>query len=155
MVGLRQVLGVEFAPATSTRPVTPGRYALRPELQSPFDHNSAHAHARYSTKFSMSETLTVIIGHRLGKVEAVRRLKESVARSNGHLGAMIAMEQETWQGDTLRFRMRVLGQTAAASIEVREDTLRIEVSLPWLLAKAAKRLLPILRKGASLLLEKK
>ena len=103
----------------------------------------------------MSDTVTVLIAHRLGKVEAVRRLKEGFARTNGHLGAMIAMEQETWEGDTLRFRMRSLGQTAAASIDVLEDALRIEVSLPWLLAKAAKRLLPILRKEATLLLEKK
>ena len=103
----------------------------------------------------MSDTVTVIIGHHLGKVEAVRRLKEGFARTNGHLGPMIAMEQETWEEDLLRFRMRSLGQTAAASIEVLEDVLRIEVSLPWLLAKAAKRLLPILRKEAMLLLEKK
>ena len=103
----------------------------------------------------MSDTVTVIVGHRLGKVEAVRRLKESFARTNGHLGAMIAMEQETWEGDTLRFRMRALGQSAAASIEVLEDALRIEVWLPWLLAKAATRLLPILRKEATRLLEKK
>lgn len=103
----------------------------------------------------MSETVTVIIGHRLGSVEAVRRLKEGFVRTNGHLGPMIAMEQETWEGDTLRFRMRALGQTAAASIEVLEDALRIEVSLPWLVAKAAKSLLPILRKEAALLLEKK
>ncbi len=103
----------------------------------------------------MSDTVTVIIGHHLGKVEAVRRLKEGFARTNGHLGPMIAMEQETWEGDILRFRMRALGQTAAASIEVLDDALRIEVSLPWLLAKAAKRLLPILRKEATLLLEKK
>ena len=96
-----------------------------------------------------------MIGHRLGKAEAVRRLKESLARSKGHLGPMIAMDQETWQGDTLRVRVRVLGQTAAASIEVLEDELRMEVSLPWLLAKAVKRLLPILRKEATLLLEKK
>jgi hypothetical protein len=68
---------------------------------------------------------------------------------------MIAMEQENWEGDTLRFRMRALGQTAAASIEVLEDALRLEVSLPWLLAKAAKSLIPILRKQATLLLEKK
>jgi hypothetical protein len=33
--------------------------------------------------------------------------------------------------------------------------LRIDVSLPWLLAKAAKRLLPVLREQATLLLEKK
>ena len=102
----------------------------------------------------MSDTVTAIVGHRLGKMEAVRRLKEGLARTNGKLG-LIAMEQETWEGDTLRFRMRALGQTGAASIEVLEDALRIEVSLPWLLAKAAKRLLPILRKEATLLLEKK
>ena len=103
----------------------------------------------------MSDTVTATIAHRLGKVEALRRLKEGLASTKGHLGPMIAMEQETWEGDTARFRMRALGQTAAASIEVLEDALRIEVSLPWLLAKAAKRLLPILRREATLLLEKK
>ena len=103
----------------------------------------------------MSDTVKVTIGHRLGKVEAVRRLKDGFARTSGHLGAMIAMEQETWQGDTLRFRVRALGQSAAGSIEVLEDALRIEVSLPWLLAKAAQRLLPILNKEATRLLEKK
>ena len=103
----------------------------------------------------MSDTVSVVIGHRLGKAEAVRRIKESFARNNSHLGALFAMEKETWEGDTLRFRMRVLGQTAAASIQVLEDALRVEVSLPWLLAKAAQRLLPILRKEATLLLEKK
>lgn len=68
---------------------------------------------------------------------------------------MIAIEQGTWEEDTLSFRMRALGHTAAGTIEVLEDTLRIEVSLPWLLAKAANRLLPILRKETTLLLEKK
>ena len=103
----------------------------------------------------MSDTVTAIIGHRLGKVEAVRRIKETFARTSGYLGPMITMEQETWEGDTLRFRMRALGQTAAGSIEVLEDALRIEVSLPGLLAKVAKRLLPLLRKEATRLLEKK
>jgi len=75
----------------------------------------------------VSDIVTVIVGHRLGKVEAIRRVKEGLARTNGHLGEMIAMEQETWEGDTLRFRMRALGQTAAARIDVMEDALRIEV----------------------------
>ena len=103
----------------------------------------------------MSDPVTVTISHRLGKAEAVRRIKEGFARTNVNLGPMIAIEQHTWEGDTLRFRLRALGQTAAASIEVLEDALRIEVSLPWLLARAAKRLLPILRKEATRLLEKK
>lgn len=103
----------------------------------------------------MSEPITVIVSHRLGKVEAVRRLKEGFARTKGQLGQIIAIEQENWEGDTLRFRMRAFGQVAAGTIEALEDALRIEVSLPWLLAKAAKSLLPILRKEATLLLEKK
>lgn len=106
-------------------------------------------------QFFMSENVVVTIGHRLGKVEAVRRLKEGFARIKGHLGPMIAIEQDAWQGDVLRFNMRAFGQIAAATIEVLEDTLRIEVALPWLLAKMAKRFLPILRKEAALLLENK
>jgi hypothetical protein len=103
---------------------------------------------------SMSNTVTATVGHRLGKVEAVRRLKEGIARANGNLG-LVAIEQETWEGDTLRFRMRALGQTAASSIEVLEEAIRIEVSLPWLLAKVAERLLPAVCKEATALLEKK
>lgn len=103
----------------------------------------------------MSDSVTVVISHRLGRSEAVRRLKDGLARTNGQLGSMIAIDQETWQGDTLRFSMRALGQSAAASIEVLEDALRIEVSLPSLLANAVKRLIPILRREATALLEKK
>jgi hypothetical protein len=103
----------------------------------------------------VSDNVTATIAHRLGKVEAVRRLKEGLASTKGHLGPMIAMDEEVWNGDVVSFRMRALGQNAAATIEVLEDALRIEVSLPWLLAKAAKRLLPILRKEATVLLEKK
>ena len=103
----------------------------------------------------MSETVTVVVDHRLGKDEAIHRLKDGLARTRGHLGAMIAVENESWEGDTLSFNLRALGQNAAARIEVLENVLRIHVSLPWLLAKAAKRLLPVLRKEATLLLEKK
>jgi hypothetical protein len=51
--------------------------------------------------------------------------------------------------------MRALGQNAAGKITVFEDSLRIEVALPWLLAKAAEKILPTMRKQATLLLEKK
>ena len=103
----------------------------------------------------MSDRVTVIVSHRLGKAEAIRRLKEGFDRTKGHVGTMIAIEQETWEEDTLRFQLRALGQSAAGTIAVLEDALRIEISLPWLLAKAAKRLLPILRNEATRLLQKK
>ncbi|HSV18931.1 MAG TPA: polyhydroxyalkanoic acid system family protein, partial [Casimicrobiaceae bacterium] len=79
----------------------------------------------------MSETVSVVIAHRLGKAEAIRRLKDGFARTEGRLGPL-AMEQPAWEGDTLRVRMRALGQSADARIEVLEDALRVDVSLPWL-----------------------
>ena len=103
----------------------------------------------------MSDSVELIINHDVGKVEAIRRLKEGLTRTNGHLGPLIATENGIWEGDTLRFRMRALGQTAAARVDVLDDALRIEVSLPWLLAQAAKRVLPILRKETTRFLEKK
>ena len=104
---------------------------------------------------SVSDTVTLIVGHRLGKAEATRRIKDGFAGAGSQLGPLIAIEQSAWEGDTLRFRMRALGQAAAASIEVMEDSLRIDVSLPWLLAKLANHLLPALRKETTRLLEKK
>jgi putative polyhydroxyalkanoic acid system protein len=100
----------------------------------------------------VSSPVSVSVAHRLGKAEAMRRLKDGLARTKGHL---IAMEREVWSGDTLQFQMRALGQSAAGSIEVREDSLRIEVTLPWLLAKAAERVVPAVRRETALLLEKK
>jgi hypothetical protein len=103
----------------------------------------------------MSTPVTISVPHRLGKAEAVRRLQPGLARMRGNLSALIAIEQEVWTGDTLRFQMRGLGQTAAGTIEVLEDSLRIEVTLPWLLARLSERLLPALRREATLLLEKR
>jgi hypothetical protein len=103
----------------------------------------------------VSDRVTVIVSHRLGKAEAVRRLREGLVRTKGQLGGVIAVEQEAWDGDTLRLAMRAFGQSASGTIEVLDDALRIEVSLPWLLAKAAHRLLPILRKQTTRLLERK
>src|SRR5262245_11704667 len=103
----------------------------------------------------MGEPVTVSVPHRLGREEAVRRLKTGLERTRGQFGALIAVEQEVWSGDTLQFQMRTLGQFAAGTITVLEDSLRIEVTLPWLLARAAERILPAMRKQATLLLENK
>jgi hypothetical protein len=102
----------------------------------------------------MNETVSVTVAHHHGKAEAVRRLREGLARTPGQFGAMVTMEQATWQGDTLHFRMRALGQTAEGRIEVFDDALRIDLTLPWLLATAANRLLPFLRKETTKLLER-
>jgi hypothetical protein len=100
----------------------------------------------------MSETITVTIPHRLGKDEAQRRLKSGFAHIRDRLHALIAIDQETWQQDTVQFQMRGMGQAAAGRITVLEDGLRVEITLPWLLARLAERFLPVLTKETAKLL---
>jgi hypothetical protein len=103
----------------------------------------------------MSAPVTASVPHRLGKAEALRRLKLGLSRAKGQFGSLLTIEHEEWSGDTLRFQMRALGQSAAGTITVLEESLLIEVTLPWLLAKVAERILPAMKKQATLLLEQK
>ncbi len=103
----------------------------------------------------MSTPITATVPHKLGKAEALRRLKSGMERARGDFGALIAIEHEEWSGDTLQFRMRALGQSAAGSLTVMDDSVLIAVTLPWLLAKAAEQILPRLRRQTTLLLEHK
>jgi hypothetical protein len=100
----------------------------------------------------MSETVTATIPHRLGKVEAQRRLVAGFARIRDRFDALIVIDQETWQGDTVQFQMRGIGQSASGRIVVLDDSLRVEVTLPWLLARLADTFLPAFRKETAKLL---
>jgi hypothetical protein len=102
----------------------------------------------------MSAPLTVSIPHRLGREEAVRRLKTGLASVRANYSNLIAVDREEWAGDKLDLSMRALGQHSSGSIEVFENHLLIEITLPWLLAKFAERVVPTIRKEATLLLEK-
>jgi hypothetical protein len=103
----------------------------------------------------MTAPLVVSISHRLGRDEAVRRMKSGLGRARTGFGNLMSIEEEVWNGDSLAFRLRALGQSASGTIDVREDHVRLEVSLPWLLAKLSERLIPAIRKEGTLLLEKK
>ena len=103
----------------------------------------------------MTAPLVVSIPHRLGKEEAVRRLKTGLGRARTDFGHLMSVDEEVWNGDCLTFRLRALGQAASGTIAVAEDHLCLEVALPWLLAKLSERFVPTIRKEGTLLLEKK
>jgi hypothetical protein len=103
----------------------------------------------------MSAPLIVMLPHRLGKQEAIRRLKNGLGSARTNFGHLLSVDEETWDGDTVKFSIRALGQAAAGTIDVLEDQLRLTVTLPWLLAKLSERLIPAIRKEGALLLENK
>jgi hypothetical protein len=103
----------------------------------------------------MSEPLVVSIPHHLGKAEAKRRLQAGLGSVRTHFAKFLAVHEETWDGDRLAFRVSALSQPASGTIDVYEDHVRLEVVLPWLLAKFAQAADHMIRRQATLMLDKK
>jgi hypothetical protein len=103
----------------------------------------------------MSKPLVVSVSHSLGREEAVRRLKSGLRDARATFHRVLAVQEEVWMGDDLRFRVKALGQEVSGTIEVADDFVRLTVMLPWLLAQLAERLQPLLRHEGQVMLEKK
>jgi hypothetical protein len=103
----------------------------------------------------MSQPLVVSIPHRLGKEEALRRLKNGLGQVGANFGHLFNVQEETWIDNHLQFRIGVLGQAASGAIDVADDHVRLELFLPLLLAKLVGAFQPLIRKEGTLLLEKK
>ena len=71
------------------------------------------------------------------------------------LAISFSVQEQIWTGNQLQFQVSALGQAASGSIDVAEDYVRLEVFLPWLLAKLAESVQPLIRKEGTLLIEKK
>jgi hypothetical protein len=103
----------------------------------------------------MAKPIVVTISHRLGKDEAVRRLKSGLGNARTNFAHLFTVQEETWTGDHLAFRVSALGQTVSGGIDVLDDQVTLQVVLPWLLAKIAEAIQPLIRKEGTLMLEKK
>ena len=102
----------------------------------------------------MAKPLVVTIPHALGKQEALRRLKSGMARVLGGIPVM-KVEDQTWADDRLSFRVSALGQVASGTVDVGDDSVRLEVMLPLLLQRFAQLVQRGMSEGTQRLLEKK
>ena len=103
----------------------------------------------------MSKPLVVTIPHRLGRDEAVRRLKSGLRGAQEKFRQFFTLQEEIWTDSRLQFRVTALAQTVSGTIDVLDDHVRLELMLPWLLAKVAEAIQPLIRKEGTLLLDKK
>jgi len=102
----------------------------------------------------MSKPLVVSISHSLGKEEALRRLKSGMTSATAKV-PVLKVDEESWAGDRMTFRVRALGQAASGTVDVAEDNVRLEVTLPWMLQKFAEVVQAAVKARGRLLLEKK
>jgi hypothetical protein len=85
----------------------------------------------------MSAPLVVSIPHRLGQEEATRRHKTGLTRAASST-SVLQVEEERWDGNRMVFRLRAMGQVASGHVDVAEDHVLVEVTLPWLLQRFAE-----------------
>jgi Putative polyhydroxyalkanoic acid system protein (PHA_gran_rgn) len=102
----------------------------------------------------MSAPLVVSIPHRLGREEATRRLKAGLTRAASSM-PVLKVEEERWEDDRMIFRVRALGQAASGHLDVADDHVRLEVTLPWLLQRFAQAAQVAIRNRGNLLLTKR
>src|SRR5688500_4401484 len=103
----------------------------------------------------MSAPLVGVTPHSLGKDGALRRIRAGMGSATTEFASLITLEQAAWEGDKRDFAARSLGQRAAGSITVYDGSVRLEVTLPWLLAKFAKAAQRVIGQRGQLMLEKK
>lgn len=103
----------------------------------------------------MRETISVSIPHHLGKDEALRRIKTGMGEARTKFASVLTVQEETWTADTMAFRVSALAQQVGGTIQVADNHVKLDVELPWLLAKLAKVITPAVQKEGTLMLEKK
>lgn len=102
----------------------------------------------------MADPIIITIPHKLGKEEALRRTKVALGKASENL-PVLNVEEELWSGDRMDFKVRALGQLAAGSVQVLDQSVRIEVALPGLLHKFAEVVHKTIAGRGRVLLEKK
>jgi hypothetical protein len=127
----------------------------RHKFARPFLSNDEELHAVTFAKDSkMSAPLVVSIPHHLGREEAVRRLKAGLTRAASSI-PVLKVDEERWEDDRMIFRVRALGQAASGHLDVADDHVRLEVTLPWLLQRFAQAAQIAIRNRGNLLLTKR
>ena len=101
----------------------------------------------------MAQPIIVTLPHRLGKEEALRRLKASFSDAQSS-GPSLFVFKNQWSGNHLDFSASLLGQSTTGTVDVAEDHVRLEVQLPWLLSMLANRAKALVEKQGKLMLEK-
>ena len=102
----------------------------------------------------MSAPLVVTLPHRLGREEACRRLKVGLTKAASSL-PVLKVDEERWEGDRMIFRVRAMGQAATGHVDVAENHVTVEVTLPWLLQRFAQVAQAAIKARGNLLLTKK
>ncbi|WP_297515623.1 polyhydroxyalkanoic acid system family protein [uncultured Caulobacter sp.] len=102
----------------------------------------------------MAKTVSITIPHQLGAAEAKRRLEDGLSQLAGQIpGGDASRFSQHWAGDVLNFSAVAMGSTITGIVQVLEDHVRLDLSLPGLLGMAAGKIKDELNRRGQLLLK--
>jgi hypothetical protein len=102
----------------------------------------------------MTRPVIVDLPHKLGAVEAKRRIAGGIGRLKDQIpgGAEV---RSGWTGDRLDLAVTAMGQEVTATMDVQERIVRVEVVLPGVLSFFGNQVEALLRRRGGELLEDK
>lgn len=103
----------------------------------------------------MSKPLTLSIPHSLGVTEARKRLEQGLASLGDRVPGGLSIVSQGWNGNRLNFAADAMGQNISGWLDVYEDVVNMELTLPGLLGMIAGKIKGDVEKGGRLLLEKR
>jgi hypothetical protein len=96
----------------------------------------------------MSKSIVVTLPHDLGVEAAKKRVSERIDLLRHDYIDKLAHSEVAWTGDRADIRVVAFGQTITAQLDVKPDSLRIEVQLPWVLAILSDKIQGVLTSNA-------
>jgi hypothetical protein len=102
----------------------------------------------------MTRPLVVDLPHKLGAEEAKRRMQNGIGGLTDHLPAG-AEVSSGWTGNRMNLSVTVMNKRVDASIEARDDLVRVEMLLPAALSFFAKPIEALLKSKGGKMLEDK
>ncbi|MCC0004374.1 MAG: polyhydroxyalkanoic acid system family protein [Methylobacteriaceae bacterium] len=82
----------------------------------------------------MAEPIVVTVSHTLGAAEAQRRIARGLEKGRTELASLFSAFDADWKANHADLRLVALNQQITAGLDVFDDMVRVELSLPWYLA---------------------
>ena len=101
-----------------------------------------------------TKPFVAVIPHQLGRAAARQRIQDGLTRIRAEVARFATIVEDEWVDDRLNFRLRLLGQQLTGRMEVLEESVRVEVDLPWIIAALAGKIRNRVSEVGTLLLKK-
>ena len=94
----------------------------------------ASPHVEGPQEEPLARPIVVTVSHNLGAAEAQRRISRGLETGKSELPSLFSAFEADWKANHADLRLVALNQRITAGLDVFDDMVRVEVSLPWYLA---------------------